>query len=114
MRRLRAHKTEAAIPSLVWHELLFGCLRLPKSRRREAIESYLDEVVSQSFPILNYDRAAAEWHAGERARLGASGQTRPFIDGQIAAIAVVNELTLVTSNTADFRAFRGVRVQRWS
>jgi len=114
MRRFRANQAEAAIPSLVWHELLFGCLRLARSRRREAIERYLEEVVSPSFPILDYDRAAAEWHASERARLEASGKPRPFIDGQIAAIAAVNDLTLVTSNISDFRAFRGLPVRSWS
>jgi tRNA(fMet)-specific endonuclease VapC len=37
----------------------------------------------------------------------------PFIDGQIAAIAMVNELALVTSNKADFSRFKGLRVTTW-
>jgi tRNA(fMet)-specific endonuclease VapC len=113
LRRLQRHDGECAIPSLVWHELWFGCIRLPRSRRRTAIERYLGEVVAASFPILDYDAPAAEWHAGERARLAAAGTTPPFVDGQIAAIALVNELTLVTANKADFRGFRGLRVENW-
>ncbi len=31
-----------------------------------------------SFPILEYDSAAAEWHAAERARLEKAGETPPF------------------------------------
>ena len=54
------------------------------------------------------------WHAVERARLEAAGKTTPFIDGQIAAIASVNDLVLVTANKADFRGFRGLRVQSWA
>ena len=114
MRRLRRHEGETAIASIVWHELQFGCGRLPKSRRRTAIERYLEEVVLASFPILDYDRPAAEWHARERSRLEAAGKTPPFIDGQIAAIASVHDLMLVTANKADFRGFKGLRVQSWA
>lgn len=113
LRRLRRHEGETAIPSIVWHELQFGCARLPESRRKAAIERYLDEVVLASCPILDYGRAAAEWHAVERARLEVARKTPPFVDGQIAAIASVNDLVLVTVNKADFRAFKGLRVQSW-
>ena len=112
--RLRSHQGETAIASIVWHELQFGCARLPKSRRRAAIKRYLEEVVLASFPILDYGRAAAEWQAGERARLEAAGETPPFIDAQIAAIASVNDLVLITANIADFRGFKGLRVQSWA
>ena len=114
MRRLRDHDGEMAIPALVWHELRFGCARLARSRRREAIERYLDEVVAVSLPVLDYDRGAADWHALERARLVAAGRTPPFVDGQIAAIARVNDLILVTSNKADFQDFKGLRLRSWA
>lgn len=114
LRHLRRHDGETAIASIVWHELRFGCARLPKSRRREAIERYLEEVVLANFPVLDYGRAAAEWHAGERTRLEAAGRTPPFIDGQIAAIASVHDLVLVTANKTDFRGFKGLRVQSWA
>lgn len=114
LRRLRSHGRETAIASIVWHELLFGCARLPASRRREAIERFLEHVVLGSFPVLDYDRAAAEWHAHERVRLEAAGKIPPFIDGQIAAIACVNDLVLVTGNKADFRGFKGLRVEDWA
>ncbi len=113
MRGLREHDDEIAIPAPVWHELRFGCARLPPSRRREAIERYLDSVVDASFPVLPYDREAAGRHALERARLTAAGRTPPFVDGQIAAIACVNDLILVTSNTSDFEEFQELRVQDW-
>lgn len=114
MRRLREHEGEMAIPALVWHELRFGCLRLARSKRREAIERYLDDVVAVCFPVLEYERRAADWHARERARLVASGRTPPFVDGQIAAIARVNDLILVTANDADFAGFRGLTVRSWA
>ena len=113
LRKLARHADEIAISSVVWHELTFGAERLPASRRRDAIVRYLNGVVLATMPILDYDRAAAEWHAKERARLAARGETPPFVDGQIAAIAHVHELILVTFNDAHFRQFHGLRVLSW-
>ena len=113
IRLLREHEREFAIPAPVWHELRFGCAQLAQSRRREIIERYIEDVVLESFPILEYGWKAADWHARERARLIAVGRTPPFVDGQIAAIAYANGLTLVTSNTRDFRHFEGLNIQSW-
>ena len=114
MLRLREHEDDIAVPAPVWHELRFGCARLAPSRQREAIERYIEDVVLASFPVLEYDRRAADWHAVERARLSAAGRTPPFVDGQIAAIAHVNNLILVTSNTDDFNGFKELRIQTWA
>jgi tRNA(fMet)-specific endonuclease VapC len=113
LRRLRDHQDEIATASVVWHELRFGCYRLPRSARRTAIEEYLNEVVAPSIPILPYDVGAADWHAAERARLTGMGRTPPFADGQIAAVAKVNDLVLVTANLADYATFQGIRVVDW-
>ena len=113
IRRLQEHEQEIAIPAPVWHELRFGCSRLAPSRRRDAVERYIEDVVLESFPILDYGWTAADWHARERARLVGAGRTPPFVDGQIAAIAHANGLVLVTSNAKDFRAFDGLRVESW-
>lgn len=111
--RLQEHQGEIGISSIVWHELLYGLNRLPVSTRRAAIEAYLYEVVALSIPILPYDEGAAEWHAAERARLTGIGRTPPFADGQIAAIAVTNDLILVTFNVADFKDFEGIQIKDW-
>ncbi len=113
LRKLERHEREIAIASPVWHELQFGCARIPPSKRRTAIERYLERVVLPNLPILDYDRQAAEWHARERARLEAAGRPAAFVDGQIAAIAYANDLILVTANAADFRRFKGVQVRTW-
>jgi tRNA(fMet)-specific endonuclease VapC len=109
----RAHYSESAIAAVVWHEMLFGCYRLPASRKRAAIEAFLFDVVAPAMPILPYDANAARWHAAERARLTALGKTPAFADGQIAAIAAVNDLTLVTFNTQDFENFGEIQVTTW-
>ena len=110
MRHLERHQAELAISSIVWHELLVGCYRLPQSQKRIAIEKFLNAVV---LPILPYDADAAKWHATERARLMNTGKTPPFLDGQIAAIACTRNLVLVTSNTPDFSHFDGLSLADW-
>jgi len=64
-------------------------------------------------PILPYDDRAAEWHAGERARLSSKGLTPLFVGGQIAAISVVNGLILVTRNIDDFKHFLRLKFENW-
>lgn len=112
--KLEKHGHECAIAAPVWHELTYGCQRLPRGKRREALETYLRDVVLASFQVLAYDEASAHWHGLERARLEGLGKTAPYVDGQIAAIAHVNELTLVTVNIKDFSRFKNVDVENWS
>jgi tRNA(fMet)-specific endonuclease VapC len=113
MKRLTRLKSEIAIAATVWHELLFGLRMLPASKRRENIEAYLTRIVYTSVPILPYDEAAASWHATERARLVQLGLTPAFSDSQIAAVAKIHDLTLITRNVKDFSQFEGLHVESW-
>jgi tRNA(fMet)-specific endonuclease VapC len=105
------HQGEIASAAPVLHELWFGCRRLPPSRKRALLEAYLDALVD--LPVLAYDDRAARWHAHERARLEKIGLIPSFVDGQIAAIAKVSGLVLVTRNVADFEPFAGLQVENW-
>ena len=51
-------------------------------------------------------------HASERARLAAIGNPRPFVDGQLAAIARLGELVLDSEN-GRLWAFTGLSVEDW-
>jgi tRNA(fMet)-specific endonuclease VapC len=64
--------------------------------------------------ILPYDQEAATWHAKERSRLTKSGRPPLTADDQIAAIAHVNDLILVTANVTNFRRFKDLAVEDWS
>lgn len=107
----RSHESATAAP--VIHELRYGSQLLEPSRRRADVERYIDEVVLGVYPVLAYDRAAAEWHAEERARLSKAGKPPPAFDGLIASIAKVNGLVLVTANVKDFRSFNDLSVENW-
>lgn len=113
LRRFRTHGQRLAIAVTTWHEALYGMHRLPAGRRRNQVRDYLFDVIAANLPILPYDTAAAQWHARERARLGAKGRTAPFADGQIAAVAKVHELTVVTANVTDFEIYDDLAVENW-
>jgi tRNA(fMet)-specific endonuclease VapC len=112
LKRFRANETKLAVASVTLHEALYGIERLPDGKRKETLRQYVREVVTK-MSALPYDAKAAEWHARERARLDAAGRTMPYADGQIAAVAAVNALTLVTANVRDFRHVEGLRVENW-
>ncbi len=112
--QINTHSREVATASAVVHEISFGCRRLPvDSRRRLEIQRYLDEVILRELTIFNYDTDAALWHSEQRARLAAQGKSPSFVDGQIASIAYVNNLILVTRNVDDFSGFEGLLVNNW-
>jgi tRNA(fMet)-specific endonuclease VapC len=113
MKKFEKNQDEMVTAAPVWHELQFGCQRLPRSRKKEVIAQFLNDIVRRTMPILPYDDRAAEWHAEERARLAPQGITPSFVDGQIAAIAKVNGLILVTRNIDDFKPFSGVDLENW-
>ncbi|MEG4989626.1 type II toxin-antitoxin system VapC family toxin [Microcoleus sp. BR0-C5] len=113
MTQLMEAKSTVAIASIVWQEVLLGCYRMPDSKRRRAIEAYLQEEVKVKLPILPYAQEAAEWFAKERARLIPIGLTPSYADGQIAAIAKVNNLILVTRNVADYANFQDLAIENW-
>ena len=112
LKQFQIYKNEIAIPSLVWHELRFGWLRMPDSKRKQSIGLFLHDVVSL-LTIMPYDTTAAKIHAEIRIEAQKSGQTLPFADGQIAAIAMSQGLSLVTRNTKDFEAIVGIRLINW-
>jgi tRNA(fMet)-specific endonuclease VapC len=113
IRYFHRHDLHVATAAPVWNELLFGCQRLPASKRRDLLLDFVDNVLRPGLPVLPYDQAAAEWHALERVRLEKAGQKAPFVDGQIAAIAHVHNLTLITANVKDYALFEGVAIDDW-
>jgi tRNA(fMet)-specific endonuclease VapC len=112
VERVNFHQSEIAIASVVIHELLYGCLRLPESKKRQTLLNSIEES-ALSRTVLDYDSEAAQLHAQERARLSKIGKTLAFADGQIASIASSNDLILVTNNVADFQYFENLKIENW-
>jgi tRNA(fMet)-specific endonuclease VapC len=114
IEKISSRGGEIATASIVVHEISFGCLRLPEnSKRRIDIQLYIDNVILTDLPIFDYNTPAALWHSEQRAKLMAQGKTATFTDGQIASIAYVNGLVLVTRNIKDFMHFNGLMIENW-
>ena len=112
VQRFTEHAHEAAIPTVVWHELLFGVLRLPDGRRKRDLSRFVHSVAG-GLPKLAYDEAAARQHAELRVVCAARGRVLSEPDAQIAAVALCHGLTLVTRNTRDFGGLAGLRLANW-
>ncbi len=94
LEKFRQHRHETATASVVWHELRYGCFRLPVSRKRDALESFLDNVIKPHILILPYNLESAEWHGIERAKLSLLGRTPSFADGQSSLTFLPNPSAL--------------------
>lgn len=88
-------------------ELRYGIERLPKGRRRDALERWYSETFLAGFAsrVLSFDLASAECWAEIRAAHPAAST----VGSQIAAMALAKRLVLVTRNVKDF-AFAGLPV----
>jgi tRNA(fMet)-specific endonuclease VapC len=95
--------------AIVRSELLFGALRSQSaSKNLHDVEAFLTRLTSYPFD----DRAAAV-HADRRAELANQGRSIGPYDLMIAAIALINGLTLVTHNIGEFSRARGLRYEDW-
>jgi predicted nucleic acid-binding protein len=85
---------------------------LESPARRAVHQAWLEQLLT-SLVVIPLDSMCAQCHGRERARLARTGRPPSLFDGLIASIAVVNELTLVTHNTANFERFRGIVLEDW-
>lgn len=85
-----------------WYEILKGYYPLQESRKKDELFNYAHDYVQRLFPILPYDEHAASLQAHIFAKMKENGTPVPIVDAQIAAIALANNLILVTRNVKDF------------
>lgn len=108
--RIRSTKREdIAVCSIVKAELFYGAMRsndLERTLLKQ--QQFLNLFVS-----LPFDDAAALIYGRIRADLTASGTPIGPNDFQIAAIAMANNLVLVTHNTGEFNRVNGLRLEDW-
>lgn len=113
LSKLTQRLSSSVTAAPVWFEIWHGVRRMPVSARRTACEAYFHGLQRDGLVILPYDQAAAEWHAAEQTRLAGVGGPAPAADGEVAAVAAVNGLTLVTRNVQDFEVFANLRIDNW-
>ncbi len=71
------------------------------------------ELFRARFRCLPFDQAAAEEYGRLRAYLEARGTPIGHEDTQTAAIALANDLTVVTGNVRHFQRVPGLAVENW-
>ena len=79
----------------------------------QAANLALIATLRQQFVSLPFDDRAAEEYGKVRAHLTALGTPIGPNDLMIAAIALANQLTLVTHNTAEFSRVPGLTLEDW-
>lgn len=102
-------RQDVAVCSVVKAELFYGAMRTSNPERTLAKQqTFLNQYVS-----LPFDDRSALIYGQIRAQLAASGTPIGPYDLQIAAIALANNLTLVTHNTREFSRVEGLRIEDW-
>jgi tRNA(fMet)-specific endonuclease VapC len=102
-------RQEVVLCDLVKLELYYGAYR---SERQEQNLEVLREFFSE-FVSLLFDGRAAQICGRIRAILAASGTPIGPYHFQIAAIAIANNLILVTHNIREFSRVEGLRFEDW-
>ncbi len=85
-------------------EIEYGLRILPAGKRRLRLKERFDRFVSLAFAqrVLAYDESAARTYGEVMGFRKEIGRPMSVPDGQIAAIARSNGLTIATRNTSDF------------
>jgi tRNA(fMet)-specific endonuclease VapC len=97
--------------SVVLAELFYGAWHSGPAHR--AANLALIAGLRQQFVSLPFDDRAAEEYGKVREHLAALGTPIGPNDLMIAAISLVNQLTLVTHNTTEFSRVPGLNLEDW-
>ncbi len=96
-------------------ELRFGIAVLPEGKRRNTLQSSLEQRVLPLFAgrILSFDDAASSAYARLRADARAVGHAIAAADGYIAAIAAAHGFAVATRDTVPFVAAGVAVINPW-
>ncbi len=100
---------EIVLCSVVKAELIYGALKSAKPvKNLEKIHKFFEPFIS-----LPFDDRASETYGQIRTKLEKSGTPIGPNDLLIGAIAMANQVTLVTHNTGEFGRVEGIGLEDW-
>jgi tRNA(fMet)-specific endonuclease VapC len=110
LQRFQQHvSADIALCTVVLAELYYGADKSNNPHRhRTAVDAFAGPYV-----CLSFDRGAASAYGAIRIDLESRGLPIGANDYLIAAIALANNLTLVTHNTSEFARVKGLSVEDW-
>lgn len=100
---------DIAVCSIVKAELFYGAMKSANPQRNLTLQQ---QFLAQ-FRSLPFDDLAATTFGTIRSQLEALGTPIGAYDLQIAAIALTNNLTLVTHNTREFQRINNLLIEDW-
>jgi toxin FitB len=103
------------ITSITLFEARYGLALLPNGRRRKALETAFEELLSEDLEdrILDFDRSAAEAAAVLAAERQRDGRVIDVRDTQIAGIAISRRAKLATRNVKHFADLGAEIINPW-
>jgi len=106
-------KAEVSVPQPVLAEIAYGIERLPKSKRKQALQERFDLVRSE-IARSSWSDDVSECFGSIKATLERTGRRIEDFDAAIAAHAVAEDATLVTANLDDMARVPDLTVEDWS
>ena len=104
---------DVAVPQPVLAEIAFGIERLPRSKRRTALQSRFD-LISTELPRAEWTDAVSQMFGRIKATLERRGTRIEDFDVAIAAHALALDATLVTANLGHMLKVPGLLIEDWS
>lgn len=112
--KLRAtNRGDAAIPHPVVAEIAYGIERLPRSKRRDALQERFD-LVRMELARVAWTDAVSERFGSIKAALERKGRRIEDFDAAIAAHALAEGAVLITANLDDMSRVAGLSVEDWA
>jgi tRNA(fMet)-specific endonuclease VapC len=112
-RLKQMNKGDVSVPQPALAEIAYGIERLPKSRRKDALQERFDLVRSELARSAWSDEVS-ERFGSIKATLERQGRRIEDFDAAIAAHALARSAVLVTANLDDMSRVPGLDVEDWS
>lgn len=103
-------KNAQHISTITISEIVYGAWKSSKPQRHLR---NLEEILLPAVNIVGFDAKAAYVCGSLRARLEREGTPLALADLEIAAIAIANDLTLISGNLRHFERVRELKVENW-
>ena len=105
-------RASVGVPQPVLAEIAFGIERLPRSKRRAALQVRFDLILAE-MPRCEWTDAVSHAYGRIKAALERRGSRIEDVDAAIAAHAVALDATLVTANPTHLARVPGLRIEDW-